>query len=62
MLGRFLRRRHQTQQQRALLHATQQACGPARLRWEEESALLEARFQGELALLKGCVRADERVE
>lgn len=53
VLGRFLRRRHRVQRQRALLQATQAVCGPARLKWEGESMALEERFKQEVALLRG---------
>lgn len=55
VLGRFLRRRHRVQRQRAFLQATQGACGPARLKWEGESMALEERFRQEVALLRGYV-------
>lgn len=55
VLGRFLRRRHHAQRQKALLEATKAACLPQRLEWEGESLALEDRFKQELAMLRGYV-------
>ena len=52
MLQRYLARRHNTRLLEEGLAATRAACRPAKGKWEEDAAQLEARFAAEMKLLR----------